>query len=139
MGQHILDTFQERGFLEQVTDEPALREVFKSPTACYIGFDPTASSLHVGSMVPIMALAHLQRAGHTPIAVLGAGTALIGDPSGKTEMRRMLTRDDINQNALGIRKQLALLLDFDRGALLRNNADWLVTLNYIEFLRDVGV
>jgi tyrosyl-tRNA synthetase len=139
MTQHVLDTFTERGFLEQMTDEVALREVLAKPTTCYIGFDPTASSLHVGSLVPIMALTHLQRAGHRPIALLGGGTSLIGDPSGKTEMRRMLTRDDIEENAKGIRSQLALFLDFDHGATLRNNAEWLVPLNYIEFLRDVGV
>lgn len=139
MSAHILDTLAERGFLEQMTDEQGLRTLFREPTTCYIGFDPTASSLHVGSMVPLMALAHLQRAGHRPIALLGAGTALIGDPSGKTEMRRMLTRADIDANAEGLRAQLAHFLDFDHGALLRNNADWLTPLNYIEFLRDVGV
>lgn len=139
MAEHVLDTLAERGFLEQTTDEAALRELLKSTTTCYVGFDPTASSLHVGHMLPVMGLAHLQRAGHRPIALVGGGTALIGDPSGKTEMRRMLTRDDIDANAEGIRSQLGRFLDFDGGALLLNNADWLAPLNYIEFLRDIGV
>jgi tyrosyl-tRNA synthetase len=139
MQEHILDILAGRGFIEQITDEPALREVFKTPTACYIGFDPTASSFHVGSLVPIMALAHVQRAGHTPIALLGVGTALIGDPSGKTEMRKILSREVIEENGAGLREQLSRFVDFSRGALLRNNADWLVPLNYIEFLRDIGV
>jgi tyrosyl-tRNA synthetase len=139
MAEHVLETLAERGFLEQTTDEAALRELLRNPTTCYIGFDPTASSFHVGSLVPIMALAHLQRAGHRPLALVGGGTALIGDPSGKTEMRRMLTRGEIDANAQGLRAQLARYLDFERGALLLNNADWLAPLNYIEFLRDVGV
>ena len=139
MGEHVLDTLTERGFIEQVTDEAALRETLKRPTTCYIGFDPTAPSFHVGSLVPIMALAHLQRAGHRPIALLGAGTALIGDPSGKDEMRQMLTRGEIDVNAEKLGAQFARFIDFDDGALLLNNAEWLVPLNYIEFLRDVGV
>ena len=122
MAEHVLDTLAERGFLEQTTDEAALRELLKSPTTCYVGFDPTASSLHVGHMLPVMGLAHLQRAGHRPIALVGGGTALIGDPSGKTEMRKMLSRADIDANAQGIKGQLGRFLDFDRGALLLNNA-----------------
>ncbi len=136
---HVLDVLRDRGFVEQTTDEANLRELLRSPTTCYIGFDPTASSFHVGSLVPIMALAHMQRAGHRPIALVGGGTAMIGDPSGKTEMRRLLTRDQIEANAQGLKVQLARFLDFDDGALLLNNADWLLGLNYIEFLRDVGV
>lgn len=139
MAEHVLDTLAERGFVEQTTDEAALRELLKEPTTCYVGFDPTASSLHVGHMLPVMGLAHLQRAGHRPIALVGGGTALIGDPSGKTEMRRMLSRADIDDNARGLREQLGRFLDFERGALLLNNADWLAPLNYIEFLRDIGV
>jgi tyrosyl-tRNA synthetase len=139
MAEHILDILKARGFTEQVTDEAALREAFNQPTSCYIGFDPTASSLHVGSLVPIMALAHLQRNGHRPIALLGAGTALIGDPSGKTELRKMLSREDIVSNGHGLKAQLSHFLDFENGAVLRNNADWLVPLNYIEFLRDIGI
>lgn len=139
MSAHVIDVLRERGFIEQMTDEAELREALAKPATCYIGFDPTASSLHAGSLVPIMALAHMQRAGHRPIALLGGGTAMIGDPSGKTEMRRMLSREDIEANAVGIKEQFARYLDFDGGALLMNNADWLLGLNYIEFLRDIGI
>ncbi|MBI5440738.1 MAG: tyrosine--tRNA ligase [Deltaproteobacteria bacterium] len=139
MAEHVLDTLAERGFLEQYTDETALREVLRRPTTCYIGFDPTASSFHVGSLVPIMALAHMERAGHRPIALVGGGTGLIGDPSGKTELRKLLTLEDIEANAQGLKGQLARFLNFEGGALLMNNAEWLVPLNYIEFLRDIGV
>ncbi len=139
MAAHVLDVLKERGFVEQTTDEEGLRDLLKGPCTCYIGFDPTAPSFHVGSLVPIMALAHMQRAGHRPIALLGGGTAMIGDPSGKTEMRRLLTREQIEANARGLRDQLARFLDFGRGALLLNNADWLLELRYIEFLRDIGI
>ena len=137
--RHILDVLTERGFIEQTSDEAGLREAYKEPTTCYIGFDPTATSFHVGSLVPIMALAHLQRHGHRPIALLGGGTALIGDPSGRTELRKMLTREAIDANALCLKGQLGRFLDFDAGAVLLNNAEWLTPLNYIEFLRDVGI
>ena len=137
--QNVLETFEERGFVEQMTDRDALRTALQDPITCYIGFDPTASSLHVGSLVPIMSLAHMQRAGHRPIAVVGGGTTLVGDPSGKTEMRRLMSREEINRNAEGIKKQLSRFLDFSsEKALMVNNADWLVGLNYIEFLRDIG-
>ena len=139
MSQHVLDTLRERGFVEQTTDEADLRQVLAAPTTCYVGFDPTASSLHVGHLLPVMGLAHMQRAGHRPIALLGGGTSLIGDPSGKTELRKMLTREEIEANGVGIKGQLGRLLDFAAGALLLNNADWLVPLNYIEFLRDIGI
>jgi tyrosyl-tRNA synthetase len=136
---NVLDVLEERGFVEQVTDRDALRKELEKPTTCYIGFDPTASSLHVGSLVPIMSLAHMQRAGHRPIAVVGGGTTLVGDPSGKTEMRRLMSRKEIDENGEAIKRQLSRFLDFSRGkALMVNNADWLVNLNYIEFLRDVG-
>jgi tyrosyl-tRNA synthetase len=135
----IFDIFKERGFIEQNTDEGALRELFKRPATCYIGFDPTASSLHVGSLVPIMALTHMQREGHRPIAVVGGGTTLVGDPSGKTEIRPIMTREQIDQNAESIKKQLSRFLDFEKGrALMVNNADWLTKLNYIDFLREIG-
>lgn len=135
----IFDIFKERGFIEQHTDEAALKELFKTPATCYIGFDPTASSLHVGSLVPIMSLAQMQREGHRPIAVVGGGTTLVGDPSGKTEIRPIMTREKIDQNAEGIKKQLSRFLDFENGeALMVNNADWLTELNYIDFLRDIG-
>jgi tyrosyl-tRNA synthetase len=133
---HILE---ERGFVEQASDREQVMALFESPVTCYIGFDPTASSLHLGSLVPIMSLAHMQRAGHRPIAVVGGGTTLVGDPSGKTEMRRLMSREEIDQNAVGIKSQLSRFIDFtnDR-AIMVNNADWLVPLNYIEFLRDIG-
>ncbi len=137
--RNVLDTFEERGFVEQATDREELLNALGDPMTCYIGFDPTASSLHVGSLVPIMSLAHMQRAGHRPIAVVGGGTTLVGDPSGKTEMRRLMSREEINRNAEGIKKQLSRFLDFSSAkALMVNNADWLVGLNYIEFLRDIG-
>ncbi len=116
MSHHVLDVLADRGFLEQTTDETQLRELLAKPTTCYVGFDPTASSLHVGHLLPVMGLAHLQRGGHRPIALLGGGTALIGDPSGKTELRKMLTREEIEANGVGIKEQLSRLLDFGRGA-----------------------
>ena len=136
----VFDVYTERGFIEQVTDEGKLRELLKSRVTCYIGFDPTASSFHVGNLVPIMALAQMQRHGHRPIALVGAGTGLVGDPSGKDQMRRLLTREEIDQNAVAQKKQFSRFLDFSKDqALLLNNADWLTKLNYIDFLRDIGV
>lgn len=134
------DILKERGFVEQVTDEALIRELFTAgPVTCYIGFDPTATSLHIGSLVPIMSLAHMQRNGNKPISLVGGGTGLIGDPSGKTEMRQILTREQIDYNASCLGKQLSQYLDFsDDKALLLNNADWLTKINYIEFLRDIG-
>ncbi len=131
---------KERGFIEQFTDEALITEQFAAGAlTCYIGFDPTAASLHIGSLVPIMALAHMQRSGNRPIALVGGGTGLIGDPSGKTEMRQVLTREQIDANARSIGKQLSRYIDFADGkALLLNNADWLTKINYIEFLRDIG-
>ena len=136
----VYDVFVERGFIEQVTDEEKLRDLLRGRTTCYIGFDPTASSLHVGSLVPIMSLAHMQKHGHQPIALVGGGTGLVGDPSGKTEMRQILSLEEIEQNAEAQKKQFARFLDFSKEkALLLNNAAWLTKLNYIDFLRDVGV
>ncbi|NVM25286.1 MAG: tyrosine--tRNA ligase [Desulfobacterales bacterium] len=137
--KNVYDIFKERGFIEQVTDEDMLREVLAKPITCYIGFDPTAKSLHVGSLLPIMSLAHMQREGHRPIALVGGGTSLVGDPSGKDEIRPVMTREEIDSNAQGIKKQLSRFIDFTHGkALMLNNADWLVPLNYIDFLRDIG-
>jgi len=137
--KNVYDIFLERGFVEQVTDERVVRQALEEPLSSYIGFDPTAASLHIGSLVPIMALVHLQLHGHRPIALVGAGTALIGDPSGKTEMRQILSRERIEMNAMGLRRQLSRYLDFEGGkALMINNADWLTQLNYVEFLRDIG-
>ena len=136
----VYDVFLERGFIEKVTDEEKLPEILEGKVTCYIGFDPTASSFHVGSLVPIMSLAHMQRHGHRPIALVGGGTGLVGDPSGKDEMRQILTYEEINKNAEAQKRQFERFLDFSRGqALLLNNADWLTKLNYIDFLRDIGV
>jgi tyrosyl-tRNA synthetase len=136
----VYDVFVERGFIERVTDEEKVPEILKGKVTCYIGFDPTASSFHVGNLVPIMSLAHMQRHGHRPIALVGGGTGLVGDPSGKDEMRQILTYEEINKNAEFQKKQFAQFLDFSNNkALLLNNADWLTKLNYIDFLRDIGV
>ncbi|MDY6906071.1 MAG: tyrosine--tRNA ligase [Thermodesulfobacteriota bacterium] len=136
----IIDILEERGFIEAMTHDEELRElVAEQSVTCYIGFDPTASSLHVGSLVPIMALAHMQKNGHRPIALMGGGTGLVGDPSGKTEMRKLITAEDVNENIKGIKKQLEYFIDFSKDtALLVNNGDWLTGLEYITFLRDIG-
>jgi tyrosyl-tRNA synthetase len=138
--RNIYVILKERGFIEGVTDEDSLRDLLGSKEiTCYIGFDPTAASLHVGSLIPIMSLMHMQRMGHRPIALVGGGTVLIGDPSGKKEMRQILALEEVAKNAEGIKRQLSQYLDFEENkALLLNNADWLVPLNYIEFLRDIG-
>ena len=127
-------------FFAQVTDEQGLKELFeKERVTAYIGFDPTASSLHVGSLVPIMSLAHLQRTGNRPIGLVGGGTGLVGDPSGKTEMRQILTRESIEANVEGLKSQLSRFIEFGGdNAIMINNADWLCEWNYVEFLRDIG-
>ncbi|MGD2150490.1 MAG: tyrosine--tRNA ligase [Desulfobacterales bacterium] len=137
---NLIDILKKRGFIDQTTHENELDEYLETgQVTCYIGFDPTASSLHVGSLVPIMSLAHMQRHGHRPIALIGGGTGLVGDPSGKTEMRQLLTSEMVDENAMGIKKQLSRFIDFsDDKALMLNNADWLTQLEYIPFLRDVG-
>ena len=136
----VYDVLKERGFIEKVTDEGKMPEILEGKVTCYIGFDPTASSFHVGNLVPIMSLAHMQRHGHQPIALMGGGTGLVGDPSGKDEMRQILTYEEINKNAEAQKKQFSRFLDFSEDkALLLNNADWLTKLNYIDFLRDIGV
>jgi tyrosyl-tRNA synthetase len=137
---NVIDILKERGFVEQTTHEQELNEyVEQGNITCYIGFDPTASSLHIGSLIPIMSLAHMQRNGHRPIALVGGGTGMVGDPSGKTEMRKLLTLEALAENALGIKKQLSHFLDFSENrALMMNNADWLTKLEYIPFLRDYG-
>jgi tyrosyl-tRNA synthetase len=136
----LIDILKERGFIDQRTHGKALDQYLEAgQVTCYIGFDPTASSLHVGSLVPIMSLAHMQRHGHRPIALIGGGTGLVGDPSGKTEMRQLLTPEMVDKNAMGIKKQLSRFIDFsDDKALMLNNADWLIKLEYIPFLRDFG-
>ena len=137
--EHILDILKERGFIAQITFEDELYEQLKSPTTFYVGFDPTADSLHIGHYIPIMAMAHMQRAGHKPIALMGGGTAMIGDPSGKTDMRKMLSTEAIDHNVECIRRQMSRFLDFSEGqAIIVNNGDWLRNLNFIEFMREVG-
>ena len=137
---NVFDTLTERGFIAQTADASATRELLgKQAITFYIGFDPTASSLHCGSLVPIMAMAHLQRAGHKPLGLVGGGTAMVGDPSGKTEMRQMLSLEDIRANGEGLLVQLQRYLTLDgKAGLSANNADWLLELKYIEFLRDIG-
>jgi len=143
----FLDTLRERGFIEQTTDEAALEKLFSpggDTVSAYIGFDPSSSSLHVGSLVPIMALVHLQRAGHRPIALVGGGTGRVGDPSGKTELRKMLGEDSVDENLLGISNQLSRFLelrelaDEEADEEAGGNAEWLLELNYVDFLRDIG-
>jgi len=140
MIQNAFDTLKERGFIAQTNDEAAIRAAFGAKQLTYyIGFDPTANSLHCGSLVPIMSMAYLQRAGHKPLGLIGGGTAMVGDPSGKTEMRQMLSFEEISANGDGILGQLRRYLQLDNNAgMSANNADWLMKLNYIEFLRDIG-
>ena len=136
---HVLDILKERGFIAQTTFEDELYEQLKNPTTFYVGFDPTADSLHIGHYIPIMAMSHMQRAGHKPIALMGGGTAMIGDPSGKTDMRKMMTTETIDHNVECIQKQMSRFLDFREGkAIIVNNGDWLRHLNFIEFMRDIG-
>jgi len=138
----FLPVMMERGFFKQCTDEATLSALLAGePVTGYCGFDPTADSLHIGSMVPIMGLVHLQRHGHRPIAIAGGGTALVGDPSGKTELRRMMTLEQIDANLVGIKAQLAHFVEFGGGAidgLMLNNADWLKDWGYLDFLREIG-
>jgi tyrosyl-tRNA synthetase len=138
----FLNILAERGFIHQVSEPEVLDALAKAgPITAYIGFDCTAASLHVGSLLPIMMLYWLQQTGHKPIALMGGGTTRVGDPSGKDESRRILTEDDINANLTGIRAIFSKFLKFESdggSAIMANNADWLNTLNYIDFLRDVG-
>ena len=138
--ENVYDVLEERGFLKQCSHPEELRELLgKEKVTFYIGFDPTADSLHIGHYVALMTMAHMQRAGHRPIVLLGGGTAMIGDPSGRTDMRKMLTKEDIAHNAACFKKQMEKFIDFSEGkALMLNNADWLLNLNYVELLRDVG-
>jgi len=136
---NVYDVLKERGFVEQVSDEQGLRAALEHPITCYIGYDPSASSFHVGNLLTIMALAHMQRHGHRPITLVGGGTGMVGDPSGKTEMRQLLTPEKLRANGEAQKKQFSRYLDYSDGkALMVNNADWLLPLNYITFLRDIG-
>ncbi len=137
----VFEELKARGLIAQMTDEEKIKDLLNNhKTTFYIGFDPTADSLHVGHFVQIMVMAHMQRAGHTPIALFGGGTGMVGDPSGKSDMRKMLTEEEINHNIECFQKQMSRLVDFSDGkAIMANNGDWLLNLNYIQFIRDIGV
>ena len=137
----VFDELKARGMIAQCTDEEKVRDLLNNgKIKFYIGFDPTADSLHVGHFVQIMVMSHMQRAGHTPIALFGGGTGMIGDPSGKTDMRKMLTKETISHNIDCFKQQMSRLIDFGDGkAIMVNNGDWLLNLNYIDFLREIGV
>ena len=141
MAQNVFDTLKERGFIAQTTHEEKIRELLGAgPVTFYIGFDPTADSLHVGHMLQLIVMSHMQRAGHRPIAIIGGGTAMVGDPSGRSDMRSMLTLDEIMANGEAFKVQMRNLVEFGEDkAVMVNNADWLLKLNYVEFLRNVGV
>ena len=137
----VFETLKERGLIAQMTHEEKIKEILENEKVTfYIGFDPTADSLHIGHFLQMVVMSHMQKAGHRPIAILGGGTTMIGDPTGKTDMRRMMTKEEIQKNADNFKKQLSKFVDFGEGkALMLNNADWILDLNYIEFLRDIGV
>ncbi|MBN1421769.1 MAG: tyrosine--tRNA ligase, partial [Planctomycetes bacterium] len=138
---NFFDVMKERGFVSQATHEDLAARFDRGPVTGYVGFDPTSASLHAGSLIQILMLMHLQRCGHRPIAIVGGATGLIGDPSGKTEMRTMLTEDDLARNLAGIRAQLSRFIRFGDGptdALILDNAEWLRDRKYIEFLREIG-
>ena len=137
----VLDVLQERGFIKQMSHETEIKELLeKEKITFYIGFDPTADSLHVGHFIALMMMSHMQKAGHRPIVLLGGGTGMVGDPSGKDEMRKMLTPEFIAHNIACFKKQMSRFIDFSEGkAIIANNADWLLNLNYVNLLREVGV
>ena len=137
----VFDVLQERGFIKQLSHEEEIKELLeKEKVTFYIGFDPTADSLHVGHFIALMLMSHMQKAGHRPICLLGGGTGMVGDPSGKDDMRKMLTPEFIAHNIACFKKQMSRFIDFtDDKAIMVNNADWLMDLNYIQLLREVGV
>ena len=137
----VFSELKQRGLIAQMTHEEEIKELLqKEKVTFYIGFDPTADSLHVGHFLQMIVMSHLQKAGHTPIALIGGGTAMVGDPSGRTDMRQMLTNEQLDYNVSCFKKQMEKFIDFsDNKAIMVNNADWLLNLNYIEFLREVGV
>ena len=139
--KNIIEILEERGYVEQLTHEKDLREILsKEKISFYIGFDPTADSLHVGHFISMMVASQMQKAGHKPIILIGGGTASIGDPSGKTDMRKMMTRETINHNVECFKKQMSRFLSFEgeNAATIVNNGDWLLNLNFVEFMRDIG-
>ncbi|MCI8640599.1 MAG: tyrosine--tRNA ligase [Clostridia bacterium] len=138
---NVFNILEERGYIEQMTHPTEIKELFgKQSVPFYIGIDPTADSLHVGHFVSLMVASHMQKCGHKPIILVGGGTATIGDPSGKTDMRKMLTHEDIDNNVKGIKKQIAKFLSFEgeNAAIIVNNADWLLDLKFIDFMREIG-
>ncbi len=140
--KNVFDVLKERGFIKQTVYEDELYELLgKESVPFYVGFDPTADSLHIGHYIPIMAMAWMQRYGHKPIALIGGGTAMIGDPSGRSDMRSMMTKETIAHNCECFRKQMGRFIRFEgeNSAIMANNADWLLNLNYVDFLRDIGV
>ncbi len=141
MESNVFDLFQERGLIAQVTDEDAVRDLLgREKITFYTGFDATADSLHVGHFMQLIVMRHMQQAGHRPIILLGGGTTMVGDPTGKTDMRKMLTKEQIQHNVECFKKQMSKFIDVSDGkALFLNNADWLLNLNYIDFLREIGV
>lgn len=138
---NIYDVLLERGYIKQLTHEDEIKELLgKEKVTFYIGFDPTADSLHVGHFLQMMVMAHMQRAGHKPIALIGGGTAMVGDPTGKSDMRKMLTNEEIDRNSNCFKVQMENFIDFNDGkAIMANNADWLLNLNYVNFIREIGV
>ncbi|MDU2066127.1 MAG: tyrosine--tRNA ligase [Sporomusaceae bacterium] len=137
----VLDILKERGYVQQLTHEEEITKLLaEEKITFYIGFDPTADSLHVGHFLGMMVMAHMQQHGHRPVCLIGGGTAMVGDPSGKTDMRKMMTKETIRHNGEQFKQQMARFIDFSDGkALMMNNADWLLELNYVEMLRDIGV
>ena len=137
----VIEELEKRGYIEQFTHEKELKETFKKESVrFYLGIDPTADSLHIGHFIALMVASHLQKAGHKPIILVGGGTATIGDPSGKTDIRKMMTRETIDGNVAAIKKQIEKFITFEgeNAAIIVNNADWLLKLNYIDFMRDIG-
>ena len=139
--ENVFDLFRERGLIAQVTDEEAVRDLLgREKITFYTGFDATADSLHVGYFMQLIVMRHMQQAGHRPIILLGGGTTMVGDPTGKTDMRKMLSKEQIQHNVECFKKQMSKFIDVSEGkALFLNNADWLLNLNYIDFLREIGV
>lgn len=138
---NVYDILLERGFIQQMTHEEEIKELLeKEKVTFYIGFDPTADCLHIGHFLTVMAMSHMQQAGHKPIALMGGGTGMVGDPTGRTDMRSMMTKETIQHNIDCFKKQLSRFINFDNdNAIIANNADWLLNLNYVDFLREVGV
>ena len=139
--KNVFDILDERGYIEQMTHPQEIKELFaKESVPFYIGIDPTADSLHIGHFISLMVAAHMQKCGHKPIILVGGGTAIIGDPSGKTDMRKMLSKEEINSNVESIKKQIAKFLSFEgeNAAIIVNNADWILDLNYVDFMREIG-